>query len=103
VRERQAEFDRPGAIAPAELAGLLRKTLTEVDAVLTTLDPATLLESRRIQGLDTTVLGAIYHVVEHFSTHTGQIVMLTKLRTGRDLGFWEVRPDGTVVRRWPSL
>jgi uncharacterized damage-inducible protein DinB len=103
VRERQAEFDRRGAMAPAELAALLRQTLSEVDGVLATLDPAILLEPRRIQGLDTTVLGAIYHVVEHFSTHTGQIVILTKLRTGRDLGFWEARADGTVARRWQPL
>jgi hypothetical protein len=61
------------------------------------------MEPRRIQGLDTTVFGAIYHVVEHFSTHTGQIVMLTKLRTGKDLGFWEALPDGTVVRKWQPL
>ena len=103
VRQRQSEFDRRGAIAPSELAALLHTTLTEVDSVLASLDPATLLDARRIQGLDTTVMGAVYHVVEHFSTHTGQIVMLTKLRTGRDLGFWEVRADGTVVRRLQPL
>jgi uncharacterized damage-inducible protein DinB len=103
VRRRQEEFDRREGVPPAELAALLRRTLDEVDAVLAKVDPGTLLEPRRIQGLETTVLGAIYHVVEHFSTHTGQIVMLTKLRTGRDLGFWEAREDGTVIRRWQPL
>ena len=81
----------------------MRTTLFEVDDTLAAVDPATLLDTRRIQGLDTTVMGAIYHVVEHFSTHTGQIVMLTKQRTGRDLGFWEARADGTVARRWQAL
>jgi uncharacterized damage-inducible protein DinB len=103
VRRRQAEFDRREPISSADLAAQLRQTLMEVDAVLAGLDPATLLEPRRIQGLATSVLGAVFHVVEHFSTHTGQIVMLTKLRTGRDLGFWEARPDGTVVRRWQAV
>ena len=37
---------------------------------------------------DTTVLSAIFHVVEHFSGHTYQIILLTKRFTGRDLGFY---------------
>ena len=31
---------------------------------------------------------AIYHVVEHFSMHYGQILYVTKLITGQDLGFY---------------
>jgi uncharacterized damage-inducible protein DinB len=100
VRQRQTEFDRREGLAPAQLATQLRGTMDEVDAVLAQVDPSVLLESRRIQGLETTVFGAIFHVVEHFSTHTGQIVMLTKIRTGRDLGFWEARAD---VRRWQPV
>jgi len=33
------------------------------------------------------VLQAIYHVVEHFSGHTGQVIFATKMLTGADLGF----------------
>jgi hypothetical protein len=29
-------------------------------------------------------LAAIFHAVEHFSMHAGQIFLLTKLRTGED-------------------
>ena len=47
-----------------------------------------LLEPRRIQGRDLTVLHAIYHVVEHFSSHVGQIISATKRQTGEDLGFY---------------
>ena len=32
-----------------------------------------------MQGYDKSVLEAIYHVVEHFSLHTGQIIYATKL------------------------
>lgn len=103
LRTRQQEFDQRAVIPRTELMARLRTTIEDVDAVLATVDPATLLDSRTIQGLDTTVMGAIYHVVEHFSTHTGQIVMLTKQRTGHDLGFWEARADGTVARRWKPL
>ena len=63
-----------------------------------------------IQGPSGTVLGAIYHVVEHFSMDTGQLLYLAKERTGRDLAFYRVkgkrwRPtvDGIHEwRRWPS-
>lgn len=103
TRTRQHEFDQRGVIPRSDLAARLRATLDDVDGALAAVDPGKLLEPRRIQGLDTTVMGAIYHVVEHFSTHTGQIVMLTKQRTGRELGFWEVRADGTVTRRWQAL
>jgi hypothetical protein len=34
------------------------------------------------------VLSAIFHVVEHFSGHTYQIILLTKRFTGKDLGFY---------------
>jgi hypothetical protein len=31
---------------------------------------------------------AVYHVVEHFGMHYGQILYITKLVQGRDLGFY---------------
>jgi uncharacterized damage-inducible protein DinB len=31
-----------------------------------------------VQGYRVTVLEAVYHVVEHFAEHTGQIVLITK-------------------------
>ncbi len=89
LRERDAEFAARGQTPRAELLALLRSTLAEVDAALERLDPATLLERRRIQGLDVTVLRAVFHVVEHFSMHTGQIIQLTKLLGGGDLAFYD--------------
>ena len=71
----------------------LRATLEEADGVLARLDASALLERRLIQGLDVTVLAAIFHVVEHFSTHTGQIILLTKQLTGGDLAFYEFDDD----------
>jgi hypothetical protein len=44
------------------------------------------------------VMEAIYHVVEHFSMHTGQIILLTKMRIG-DVAFYDVS-DGTPRPRW---
>jgi uncharacterized damage-inducible protein DinB len=46
-------------------------------------------------------LAAIFHVVEHFSMHTGQIIMLTKLLTAADLHFYDFEND-RPSHRWRS-
>jgi uncharacterized damage-inducible protein DinB len=107
-RARQTEFDAsvgqgvdasPLPNAP-ELMARLRATLEEVDEVLASLDPQSLLERRRIQGLSkVTVLTAIFHVVEHFSMHTGQIILITKQRAGGDLKFYDF-DDGAPRANW---
>lgn len=79
TRDRDGEFglrEGPGA---QELVAHLERALENVDRVLADVKPENLLEEREIQGRATTVLSAIYHVVEHFSMHTGQIVMLSKM------------------------
>lgn len=91
LRERQAEFDRREGLTGDELLAVLWETLEEVDGVLSELSVEALQEERVIQGLPNTVLSVLYHVVEHFSMHTGQIIYISKLRTGRDLGFYRVR------------
>jgi uncharacterized damage-inducible protein DinB len=101
-RDRQAEFDQRDAIPGGELLARLRSVVNEAAEVIEGLTPAQLAERRLIQGYETTVLGAIYHVVEHFSMHTGQIILLTKARTGRDLGFYAGK-DGLVKPSWPAL
>jgi uncharacterized damage-inducible protein DinB len=60
----------------------------QADAVLAGLTSTDLVEPRRIQGFEVTVLHAIYHVVEHLAEHTGQIIWATKGMTGEDLGFY---------------
>jgi uncharacterized damage-inducible protein DinB len=88
--------DRRDGVTRDELIRLLQDTIAAADATLARVTPADLDEPRRIQGIDTTVMGTIYHVVEHFSGHVGQIVLLGKLRLGKDLGFWEIGADGTA-------
>jgi uncharacterized damage-inducible protein DinB len=45
------------------------------------------------------VLDAVYHVVEHFSMHTGQIILLTKMLKAQDLRFYDF--SGSVpVESW---
>jgi uncharacterized damage-inducible protein DinB len=99
-RDRPSEFARRETIPRTDLSAHFTRTMAEVDATLANVSVASLLESRRIQCIDTTVMGAIYHVVEHFSGHANQIVLLAKLRLGRDLGFWEILPDGSARPTW---
>ena len=77
ARQRSTEFDARHGSASDILNGLLG-TVREADEVLASLDEASLGERRRIQGRDVKVLDAVYHVVEHFSMHTGQIILLAK-------------------------
>ena len=44
--------------------------------------------SRLYPRLYTSVLAAIFHVVEHFSGHTYQVILPTKRATREDLGFY---------------
>jgi uncharacterized damage-inducible protein DinB len=85
VRDRAAEFAERGPIAKDILMTRLRATLAEADAVLAGMDGVTLLERRQSSREEVTVLWAILHAVEHFAMHTGQIIVLAKLRTGGDL------------------
>jgi len=99
VRKRDEEFKADGGYSASELLEHLEASVDAVEEVLSRLSPQELLDPRVIQGMDVQVLDAPYHVVEHFSTHTGQIIYLAKLRTGEDLGFWEIK-DGKAIPRW---
>jgi uncharacterized damage-inducible protein DinB len=87
-RDRAAEFARRDPLPATEILGRLRSTLEEADAVLARLDASALLTRLKIQVYDVTVLEAVFHVVEHFAEHTGQIIWATKRMTGEDLGFY---------------
>lgn len=88
-RNRQAEFDERNKISTTDLKRRLWETVRQADEVMKAVSASDLLSRRQIQGYDVTVLEAIYHVVEHFGMHTGQIILLSKARVGRDLNLWE--------------
>ena len=96
ARDRDAEFAERKIIPRAELLSILRRTLKEADTALSELDSDRLLEMRKIQGLDVSPLEAILHVVEHFSMHAGQILLLTKLLTATDLHFYDFEGDAPL-------
>lgn len=89
TRKRSEEFSEQGPIPTADLTERLKRTLEEARAVLDTLDPATLLETRTVQGYETTGVIILTHVVEHFSYHTGEITYAVKSRKAIDLGYYK--------------
>jgi uncharacterized damage-inducible protein DinB len=95
-RHRQREFDERTHLSRRDLLARLKATLAEADEVIASLDSESLLTRRQIQDYDVTVLEAIYHVVEHFGMHTGQIITLSKLRSGTDLKLWQPRTITTA-------
>ncbi|MES2522263.1 MAG: DUF1572 family protein [Gemmatimonadota bacterium] len=88
-RDRDAEFAAKDGPGQDELLAGLRLACTDAGAVLRGLAPETLGESRVIQGRSTSVFSAIYHVVEHFSGHTGQIILLAKTFTPGGVRFYD--------------
>ena len=101
ARDRDSEFAQRETITRDEVFGRLKQTVEEANAVLGRLDSNALLEKRAIQGLEVSMLEAILHVVEHFSMHAGQIFLLTKLLTKKDLAFYDFstgKPIGHRVR-----
>lgn len=94
-RERDWEFSARDPLPAEELARRLAETIAEADAVLADLPLERLLDKRRIQVYEVTVIHAVLHVVTHFAGHVGQIIWATKHLTGRDLGFYGYLRKGT--------
>jgi hypothetical protein len=88
IRDRPAEFRERRLIPASALLEKLDTTLKEAAEVLASLSEADLLTTFEIQGYTVTGLYAIYQVVEHFGLHYGQIVYITKMMRGEDLGFY---------------
>jgi uncharacterized damage-inducible protein DinB len=87
-RDRDAEFAARGGVSSRELLERLNRTVEDAAGVILRVSPERLAEHVRIQAYDVTVLEAIYHVIEHFAQHYGQITFATKLFTEQDLGFY---------------
>ena len=87
-RNRESEFTERHPRPKVELMASIEGTIHEVDRVLRDLPRNGLMERFPVQVYETSRLQAIYHVVEHFSYHLGQILYIYKLRAGRDPGFY---------------
>jgi uncharacterized damage-inducible protein DinB len=89
ARDRPGEFAARSGASAAALLAALEATLVEADRVLAGLGGHALSEFRDIQGRHVTVLEAVFHVVEHFSFHLGQIIYVAKLRAPGSIQFYD--------------
>ena len=97
ARDRPAEFAERRVIPKRELLDTLGATIGEAGAVLSRLTEADLRSTLQIQGYTVSGVEAVYHVVEHFGMHYGQILYIAKLVSGEDLGFYrELDKTGRV-------
>ncbi len=87
-RDRDLEFMDHSDIKKAELIFLMENLRVNLIQVLNEMPANKLNEIHRIQGFSESGFSVIIHVIEHFSYHTGQISTLTKLFTGKELGFY---------------
>lgn len=96
TRDRNAEFAATSGPNAAALLEQLERVLDDADAVLAGLSEDDLSATRTIQGREPTVLEAVYHVVEHFSLHLGQIIYVAKLQVPGAVKFYD---DGDGLAR----
>jgi uncharacterized damage-inducible protein DinB len=89
TRDRAAEFAAREGDDAAALLARLEDVLARADEVLGRLTLADLAEMRTIHGLELTVMEAIYHVVQHFAMHTGQVILIAKERAPGAVRFYE--------------
>ena len=96
-RDRPAEFSHREPIPTEVILADLQETVERAREVLSALSEQQLEAELTIQGYAVTGMEAVFHAVEHFSLHTGQIVYATKLLTGEDLSLYDAhgqRLDG---------
>jgi uncharacterized damage-inducible protein DinB len=96
-RDRDSEFSARSGVSKLELRERLRVTVDEALQVIGSLPAERLSERVTIQGYEGSVLEAIYHVVEHFSMHAGQLFFMTKMLTTDDLGFYRHLQSGATA------
>lgn len=87
-RNRESEFSTAGGFTNAELVVKLSETIEEAKSIIASAGQENLERRRIVQGTSYSGIGIIIHITEHYSYHTGQIILLTKLFKNLDMGFY---------------
>jgi hypothetical protein len=101
LRDRDGEFGARAGLSAAELSRDLLGVVEQAGAVISGLSAAQLTATYEIQDYRVSGVEVVYHVVEHFAEHTGQIIFATKMLTGGDLGFYGHLNDAAHGERVP--
>jgi uncharacterized damage-inducible protein DinB len=95
-RQRDKEFSERRHLQRRPLAAGLQSTVQDACRVLRSLNANDLHRLYTIQKFQVTGLEAVFHVAEHFSHHAGQIILIAKMLTGRDLKFTQLPAEGKI-------
>jgi len=85
TRDKPQEFAERQRMSKEELMNSLERALLETDRTLASFEPSRFLDRTSVQNRERPYLEVISVVVEHFALHVGQIIYITKMKTGRDL------------------
>jgi uncharacterized damage-inducible protein DinB len=80
TRHRPSEFSDRKQYSKTDVLARLALTVREAEATISRVTSETLLQPRRIQGFDISVLSAIFDAVSHFRGHSQEIVYITRLQ-----------------------
>jgi len=87
-RVRDDEFAEQGPLPTSELERRLGGTMDQAVLTIAGLSQDELTALWSVQGFSETGTAILMHVVEHFSYHTGQVTLHTKLLLDIDTGYY---------------
>lgn len=94
-RDRPGEFSQRDAGDAATILAPLESAVESAIRIIESLSAPELGERFSIQGYDVSGVEVVFHVGEHFSFHTGQIVHITKALRDVDLSLFD--PQGRLL------
>lgn len=87
-RIRDGEFSEQGPIPVMDLERRLGDAVEDATLTISGMTPNDLTASWSVQGFSESGTAILIHVVEHFSYHTGQVTLHTKLMLDIDTGYY---------------
>ncbi len=88
-RVRDLEFSSSGVLDKAGLLDRIKDVSEKAMSIISSISEEHLLKNYEVQGYTLTGTAIIIHVTEHYSYHTGQITLLTKLFKDTDTGYYK--------------
>ncbi len=88
-RKRDMEFSAKEGYNRVELLKKLDKTVSDSIKIIEAASELQYKKIYKVQGFELSGIGVVFHAVEHFSYHVGQIAFWVKQLTQSDLGFYK--------------
>lgn len=90
-RDRPSEFSQREALDHSRFVPRFEHTVRQAIHIVRELSDEALGREVSIQGYTVRIIAAVFHVVEHLSFHTGQIVHITKSIRNVDLSLYDAQ------------